>query len=65
MDDGPIHRLCYVNLDRPKGQQSNEPPMLLQHGRYIYIFFYYTWSDQEAYPKPGRTVSVVMDRVVL
>ena len=25
MDDGPMDRLCYVNLDRPNGQRSNGP----------------------------------------
>ena len=32
MDDGPMDRLCYVNLDRPNGQRSNGPPMLRQFG---------------------------------
>ena len=25
MDDGPMDRLCYVNLDRPNGRRSNGP----------------------------------------
>ena len=32
MDDGPMDRLCYVNLDRPNGRRSNGPPMLRQFG---------------------------------
>ena len=28
MDDGPMDRLCYVNLDRPNGRRSNGPFML-------------------------------------
>ena len=32
MDDGPMDRLCYVNLDRPNGRRSNEQPMLSQFG---------------------------------
>ena len=26
MDNGPMDRLCYVNLERPNGRQSNGPP---------------------------------------
>ena len=32
MDDGPMDRLCYVNLDCPNGRRSNGPPMLRQFG---------------------------------
>ena len=32
MDDGPMDRPCYVNLDRPNGRRSNGPPMLSQFG---------------------------------
>ena len=32
MDDNPMDRLCYVNLDRPNQRRSNEPPMLCQFG---------------------------------
>ena len=30
MDDGPMDRPCYVNLDCPNGRRSNGPPMLRQ-----------------------------------
>ena len=32
MDDSPMDRSCYVNLDRPNGRRSNGPPMLCQFG---------------------------------
>ena len=32
MNDGPMDRLCYVNLHRPNGRWSNGPPMLRQFG---------------------------------
>ena len=32
MDDGPMDRPCYVNLDRPNGRWSNGPPILHQFG---------------------------------
>ena len=32
MDDGPMDRLCYVNLDRPNGCRSDGPAMLRQFG---------------------------------
>ena len=32
MDDGPMDRPCYVNLDHPNGRWSNGPPMLRQFG---------------------------------
>ena len=34
MDDGQMDRLYYINLDRPNGQQSNEPSMLRQYRLY-------------------------------
>ena len=32
MDDGPIDRPLYVNLNRSNGRRSNGPPMLPQFG---------------------------------
>ena len=32
MEDGPMDRLCYVNLDRLNGRRSNGPSMLRQFG---------------------------------
>ena len=32
MDDRPMDRPCYVNLDPPNGRRSNGPPILRQFG---------------------------------
>ena len=32
MDDGPMDRLYYINLDRPNGRRSKGPPMLRKFG---------------------------------
>ena len=46
-------RLCYVNLDSTKRQQSNELPVLRQLGQQLFK------------PGSGRMASVVKDILVL
>ena len=40
MDNGPVDRLCYINLDRPDGWQSNEPRMSVNLDDICFSFFF-------------------------
>ena len=42
MDDGPMDRVCYVNLDRPNRQQSDWPPTLRQFGPFKWTMVQWT-----------------------
>ena len=52
MDGGPMDRICYVDLDRPKWRRSNGPPILRpfgpSKGRAVQWTTYLTliWTDQ-------------------